>query len=180
MIKDVLPGRVEVPGALINPHRVSTKALQVQWRWSTYLATAFSWQAWWTATFTSTSREELPGKGKLTSTTCKGCSEFLPILELLIIIVLLWPDFPGLIQQPVLLQWEGLPLWWRLISYFFSAIIMAIWVVPISYWLFRSTCLSMLCPPPLHLRTLPQRWRPNHILWHLGKDLKDLSANKAN
>ena len=30
MIKDVLPGRVEVPGALINPHRVSTKALQVQ------------------------------------------------------------------------------------------------------------------------------------------------------
>ena len=45
-IKDVLPGRVEVPGALLNPHRVSKKALQVQWRWLTYLATAFSWRAW--------------------------------------------------------------------------------------------------------------------------------------
>ena len=28
-IKDVLPGKVEVPGALPIPHRVSTKALQV-------------------------------------------------------------------------------------------------------------------------------------------------------
>ena len=45
-IKDVLPGRDEVPGALLNPHRVSKKALQVQWRWLTYLATAFSWRAW--------------------------------------------------------------------------------------------------------------------------------------
>ena len=88
-IKDVLPGRVEVPGALLNMHRVSKKAFQVQWRWSTYLATAFSWRALWTATFTSTSREEPLGKGKLTSTTCKGCSEFRPILELLRISVLL-------------------------------------------------------------------------------------------
>ena len=88
-IKDVLPGKVEVPGALSIPHRVSTKALQVQWRWSTYLATAFSWRAWLTATFTSTSREEPLEKGKLASTTCKGCSEFRPILEFLIIIVLL-------------------------------------------------------------------------------------------
>ena len=87
-IKDVLPGRVEVPGALLNMHRVSKKAFQVQWRWSTYLATAFSWRAWWTATFTSTSREEPLGKGKLTSITCKGCSEFRPILELLRISVL--------------------------------------------------------------------------------------------
>ena len=76
-----------------------------------YLVTAFSWRAWWTATFTSTSREEPLGKGKLTSITCTGCSHFLPILELLIITVLLLPDFPGLIQPPVLLQWEGLPLW---------------------------------------------------------------------
>ena len=90
-IKDVLPGRVEVPGALLNMHRVSKKAFQVQWRWSTYLATAFSW------------REEPLGKGKLTSTTCKGCSEFRPILDLL--------PITGLIQPLVLLQWEGLPLW---------------------------------------------------------------------